>query len=222
MDWKDLAGTLIRSGAPIIGTALGGPLGGTIGSVAGKVIADALGVEPTPEAVEYAVTSRPPEMVAAQLAVADGRYEAIARVFEAQAKSHTEIVASLSEEYKAALADNEAARQHEMELAKIESPLQWGAPVISVVVAAGFFTLLIILMVRPIAVDPSVRDVLLIMIGSIGTAFGQVVSYYVGSSAGSKEKDQAMKMALAGSQANVSKALTPEVPTTLVKPAVKR
>ena len=37
MDWKDLAGTLVKAGAPIIGTAIGGPIGGTIGGAAAAV-----------------------------------------------------------------------------------------------------------------------------------------------------------------------------------------
>ena len=48
MDWKGISGSLIKAGAPIIGSALGGPLGGLIGSGLGDVLANALGVEPTP------------------------------------------------------------------------------------------------------------------------------------------------------------------------------
>jgi len=53
MLWNDLAKTVIGLGAPLIGTALGGPLGGA----AGKLLADALGAsEPTPSAVQEALT----------------------------------------------------------------------------------------------------------------------------------------------------------------------
>lgn len=46
MDWKSLVGKL--SGfAPVIGTAIGGPAGGIVGSM----VAAALGVEETPEAI---------------------------------------------------------------------------------------------------------------------------------------------------------------------------
>ena len=48
MDWGDLAKQVIGLGAPLLGTALGGPLGGA----AGKILAEALGApEPTPQAV---------------------------------------------------------------------------------------------------------------------------------------------------------------------------
>jgi hypothetical protein len=71
MDWKDIAGTLTRSGAPAIGTILGGPMGGAIGGLVGNTIAAALGVKPTPEAVSTAVSSGDPAAVSAALSAAD-------------------------------------------------------------------------------------------------------------------------------------------------------
>ncbi|KFC63964.1 hypothetical protein FG93_05474 [Bosea sp. LC85] len=59
-----LATSLAKQGAPLlgglIGTALGGPVGAAVGGLAGKAIeslADAFGVDPTPEAVKEAVDS---------------------------------------------------------------------------------------------------------------------------------------------------------------------
>lgn len=90
MDWKDLAGTLARTGAPIIGTALGGPLGATIGGVIGNIVANSLGVDPTPEAVNNAITTGDPATVQAQLSSADSqvasKMDAIVRIAEAQAE----------------------------------------------------------------------------------------------------------------------------------------
>jgi Holin of 3TMs, for gene-transfer release len=51
MNWNDLSKTVISLGAPILGTALGGPLGGA----AGKLLADALGASATPDAVNTAI-----------------------------------------------------------------------------------------------------------------------------------------------------------------------
>ena len=57
LDWKDLAQTVIGLGAPMLGTALGGPLGG----LAGKILADAIGASAaTPEAVNDAIAERGP------------------------------------------------------------------------------------------------------------------------------------------------------------------
>jgi len=54
MNWNDLSKTVIGLGAPILGTALGGPLGG----MAGKLLAEALGAAPTPESVQTAIVER--------------------------------------------------------------------------------------------------------------------------------------------------------------------
>ena len=56
MKWTDLAGALVKAGAPILGTALGGPAGAAVGGAIGGAIAEALGVEPSPEAVADALT----------------------------------------------------------------------------------------------------------------------------------------------------------------------
>lgn len=54
MDWSDLAKQVVGLGAPILGTALGGPLGGA----AGRILAEAVGAtDVTPEAVGKALTT---------------------------------------------------------------------------------------------------------------------------------------------------------------------
>lgn len=59
MNWQDLAGPLIRLGAPTIGGILGGPAGGAIGKTVGNVLADALGTPATPEAVRAEIEAHP-------------------------------------------------------------------------------------------------------------------------------------------------------------------
>jgi hypothetical protein len=55
MDWKDVAAKLIGLGAPMLGSALGGPLGG----MAGKLVADAFGAaSASPDAVHAAITDK--------------------------------------------------------------------------------------------------------------------------------------------------------------------
>src|SRR6476659_10606933 len=55
MDWKDVAANVCSLGAPMLGSALGGPLGG----MAGKVLADAFGAAAsTPEAVHAAISDK--------------------------------------------------------------------------------------------------------------------------------------------------------------------
>lgn len=86
MDWKDLGGALIKAGAPIVGTALGGPLGGMVGNAVGSILANALGVEPTPEAVNNAVVNGDPAVVGPALTAAQS--EVIAKWETIRAISH--------------------------------------------------------------------------------------------------------------------------------------
>ena len=58
-DWKAIAGPLASIGAPILGTLIGGPAGAAMGKVAGEVLAGALGVPATPEAVAQAIEDDP-------------------------------------------------------------------------------------------------------------------------------------------------------------------
>ena len=59
MDWKQIAGPLAQVGATTLGTIIGGPLGTAVGGIVGKAAAEALGVDPTPEAVTQAIASDP-------------------------------------------------------------------------------------------------------------------------------------------------------------------
>lgn len=57
MEWKDIAATVAKS-APMLGGLLGGPAGAAVGAV-GSMIASALGVSSTPDAVSQALTVNP-------------------------------------------------------------------------------------------------------------------------------------------------------------------
>jgi hypothetical protein len=56
LDWKDLTAKVIGLGAPLLGEALGGPLG----SAAGKVLAEALGADAAPMAVNDVLNKTDP------------------------------------------------------------------------------------------------------------------------------------------------------------------
>ncbi len=60
MDWKDIAGPVIKLGGGVIGGMLGMP---GLGATAGGLIADALGVDRTPEAVNDALKNPSSEVV---------------------------------------------------------------------------------------------------------------------------------------------------------------
>lgn len=91
MDWKSLGGELIKAGAPVIGTAILGPMGGTIGGILGDIVARSLGVENTPDAIDNAIKTMPPDQLAAKLSAAES--EAVARYsfLTEQAKAQADV-----------------------------------------------------------------------------------------------------------------------------------
>lgn len=64
-----------------------------------------------------------------------------------------------------------------------------GSVIISTIVAAGFVIVLWLLLSRPLAIAESTLDILKIMLGALGANFTTVVSYWLGSSSGSRDKD---------------------------------
>lgn len=55
-----------------------------------------------------------------------------------------------------------------------------------------------LLLVPPQSTDEGIRNILNIMLGVLGAALGQVISYYFGSSSGSRAKDEALVAAATG------------------------
>ena len=173
MDWSALT-PLIAGAAPTIGGLLGGlipfPGGAILGQVAGKVLAEALGVPPTPEAVKNAIETGDQVVVQAKLS-------------EAEVRMRTEV-----ERFKAQLEDVQDARATMVALEKEKSPIKWGAPVVSVLVVAGFFSCVMMLFIVKIDLPPNVAQLLNVLFGVLIPAFGQVINYWLGSSAGSNDK----------------------------------
>lgn len=73
-------------------------------------------------------------------------------------------------------------------------PKELGTVIVSTVVTLGFFLSLglfvYLRMNPPDRIDPGIDAVLNIMVGALGAGFTSVVMYYVGSSVGSKRKDE--------------------------------
>lgn len=177
MDWSAV-GSLVAQAAPTIGGLLGGlipfPGGAILGQVAGKVLAEALGVPPTPEAVHDKITTGDPATIQAQLAAAD-------------VKMNAEV-----EKLRIQIADVQDARATTVKLDSTGSSIAWGAPVISVVIVLGFFTVMTMLFVVKIDLTPSSVTLLNVLFGALIPAFGQVCNYWLGSSAGSQTKSDQM------------------------------
>ncbi len=184
MDWSALV-PLVASAAPTIGGLLGGlipfPGGAILGQVAGKVLAEALGVPPTPEAVNTAITTGDPVTVNAALS-------------EAEAKMQAEV-----DKHKADLADIADARLTNLELVKAGSNISYAPAIVSTIILLGFMILSFLAMKPDLA---GVRtDVTLYLLGAWSTFAGAVVTYWLGSSAGSVDKSSQIERMAASAAA---------------------
>lgn len=167
MDWSNLAGALANLGLTGLGTALGGPLGGTIGGAVGSAIAGALGVEPTPQAVQKAI-SADPDLAKAKLADLESARQA--ELTELQSR----------------LADVQDARRTMVQMAQAEAPMAWGPVLISllvVCVVAGCIA----------AVGAGWMQDSSLVVGAALAWMTQVITYWIGSSSGSRRNGDAVR-----------------------------
>lgn len=148
--------------APTIATALGGPLAGLAVDAVSKAIGiDAKDVNKT---------------------IADGKLNAdqIAKIKEAELAMAARAQELGLDFAKLAVDDRKSAR--EMQAAT----QSWIPGTMAIVVTVGFFGILIGLMTDHFKTS----DALMLMLGSLGTAWTGIIAFYFGSSAGSQKKDQ--------------------------------
>jgi hypothetical protein len=154
--------------APTIATAFGGPLAG----MAVTAISKALGVEP--EKVEEVISSNKltSEQIA-QIKLAEIELEKQAREL------------GLNFE-KLAVDDRKSARDMQAATRSLVPPL------LATAVTVGFFGILGMMLTG--RVDAS-NPALMMMLGSLGTAWTGIIAYYFGSSAGSQAKTEMLSKA---------------------------
>jgi len=165
MDWKDV-GKAVAKAAPILGAVLTGPAGAVAAS-AGTLVASILGVEPEPEAVAGMLKDP----------------EAMIRLKELEDRHRERLVEWRTRQLELEVENTKSARNREVELAKAGSSAAWVTGAVALVVIAGFFGMLHQVLAKDMVNEPA-----LLLLGSLGTAFGAVVNYYLGSSLGSTQK----------------------------------
>lgn len=174
-DWKGL----VKSIAPTIGTALGGPLGG----IAGVALTKALGLGDAAakdeSALAAAVQGASPDQLL-QLKQADQEFALQMQKLGFENLEALEAIAA---------GDRANAREREIKTQ------DWTPKVLGLAITLGFFGLLYFLLRH----EPPAgsRDILNIMLGSLGSAWIGVVTYYFGSSAGSARKTELLSAATA-------------------------
>lgn len=149
--------------APTIATCLGGPLAGLATSALAKLFGVA------PDQVQSMINDN--KLSADQIAAV--------KLEEIKFKEQTQALGLNFEQL--AVEDRKSARDMQTVTGSLIPP------VLSILVTAGFFGILAYLMVRP---ADTANTPLMIMLGSLGTAWTGIIAFYFGSSAGSRAKDE--------------------------------
>jgi hypothetical protein len=147
--------------APTIATALGGPLAG----MAVSAISKAIGVDP--EKVGDLISSN--KLTADQIAQV--------KIAEIELQAQAQELGLNFE--KLAVEDRMSARDMQSKTRSLMPPILAGA------VTIGFFSILVMMFFNKI---DSGNPAVLMMLGSLGTAWTGIIAYYFGSSAGSADK----------------------------------
>lgn len=170
MSFGATAKQVLATVAPLLGTALGGPFGG----LAGTLLAKALGTT-DPKAMDAAITSTDPDILL-KLKQADNDFQAQLKALD------------ISEE-KLSFDDTANARAREVSVHdSTPHVLAYG-------ITVGFFGILGYLLWNG---KPPGGDVMMVMLGSLGTAWTGIVAYYFGSSAGSADKSATISKFIEG------------------------
>ena len=159
--------TLLKSVAPALATVVGGPLGGA----AVSMIADKLGLD-------------------------DKTVEGVTQALIADPSKLTKLKEMELEFAKIDAQDRDSARHREIEMAK--SDVHFVTKNITSILAIGILTgsLIIAMLVFFVDFPDSQENILIFVLGSLFSIATQVVSYYFGSSQGSKDKTDELKQVM--------------------------
>lgn len=158
-------------------------LGGPLATMAAAAVGKAIGAEKVPDATTDSISNAIASAIgdpAQRAALIEAEHAFQLQMAELGYKDAEELAAT-------AAADRANARQREMTLRdRLPS-------ILAMVITIGFFGILYLAFIR--GVNDQSRDLANIMIGTLGTAWVSVISYYFGSSAGSEAKTQILAAA---------------------------
>jgi len=161
---------LVRTVAPSIASAVGGPLAG----MATRAISEALLGKPDgseQELAEAAARATPEQLLALKQAEQD---------FAVKMRELDIDLERIANE------DRSSARNREV------ATRDWTPRVLAGLVTGGYFGVLFYMLINGLPTHGG-SEAMLVMLGTLGTAWGGIMAYYFGSSAGSKAKDEAMR-----------------------------
>ena len=165
---------IIKTVAPWIGTALGGPLGG----MAVEAAAAAFGLsDKTADAVKQAIGGATPEQLLA-LKNADQAFSLQMQALGFKQVTDLEALAA---------GDRRDARMMQT------STRSWVPAALSVIITVGFLGLLTGMMTGYMRAEDN--QAMLLMLGALGVAFGQVINFWLGSTSESSRKTELLAQA---------------------------
>jgi len=165
MDWQ----TIVKTVAPWIGTALGGPLGG----LAVEAVAGALGIsEKTTDAVKQAISGATPEQLLA-LKQADQQF-----ALQMQALGYKQI----TDLEAIAAGDRASARD-------MQKSTQSFVPALLTCFVVGAFTSTLVLLLK-YDVPQTNRDIVVYMIGQLSGGFTSALAFWLGTTRESGRKTE--------------------------------
>jgi len=165
---------VVKGAAPLLGAALG--LAGPAGAVAGRLVAAALG---TPEGDEDAA-----------LAAVAANPDAVLKLKELEARHAEELERLSLEVTRLEVQDRQSARAREMAVIAATGKPDRNLVYLAWAILVGFVGLTAGLTIHPPPQDTT--GVIYMLYATLGNSFIAVISYYFGSSAGSKAKDGAL------------------------------
>lgn len=159
---------VISGVAPILGNAIVPGVGG----IAGSLLAQVLNVENTPEALEQRIQNLTAEDVV--------------KIKEVEAKHQERLLEIGVESDRVYLQDIQDARKREAEVVKATGKKDINLYVLAWTVVASFFLIVALLLYKAIPVGQD--NIVYMLLGTLGTGFITVLSYFFGSSKGSADK----------------------------------
>jgi len=151
---------IIGAVAPTIGTALGGPMG----SIASKMVADALGCEPTPKKIEQAIQAATPEQLA-ELKKIDAEFDVKMKELDV---------------------DLFALKTADIQSARGMFSKDWTSRIMGLTVVGGFMGYIFLITIQP--PEQNSEALINLVLGYLGGLASAIISFYFGAS-DTKDKD---------------------------------